>query len=178
MSRIGKKPIQIPEGVEVKKEDGKITVKGPKGELDVSLSPEVEVVIEDKEITLSRKEENKRSRAMWGTMRSLIFNMIEGVKEGYSKDLEVKGVGYRAEMKGDDLLLRVGFSNPVEVKEEEGINFAVNKNIITVSGIKKDLVGRVAAEVRRIRPPEPYKGKGIRYKGEEIVLKEGKKSAK
>lgn len=178
MSRIGKKPIQIPENVEVKIEGSEIIVKGPKGELKFSIPADIKVDIDDsKMLTVLEEKKTKKSRAMWGTVRALIANMIEGVKEGYKKELQVKGVGYRAEMKGDKLVLKVGFSHLVEVEKEEGIDFEVNKDIITVSGIKKDLVGRVAAEIRNIRPPEPYKGKGIRYKDELIILKEGKKGA-
>jgi large subunit ribosomal protein L6 len=178
MSRIGKKPIKIPEGVEIKIEKEEIFVKGPKGELSFTISPDVDVKIEEKEITVSEKKETKKSRAMWGTTRALISNMVEGVSVGYTKELQVKGVGYRAEMKGETLVLKVGFSHLVEIEKIEGVSFSVNKDIISVSGIKKDLVGRVAAEVRKVRPPEPYKGKGIRYKDEVIILKEGKKSAK
>ncbi len=177
MSRIGKKPIQIPENVEAKVEGGIITVKGPKGELTMEVPPEVNVEVDDKEIHVHKTGTKKKGRAMWGTARSLISNMVTGVKEGFSKELQIKGVGYRAEMSGENLVLRVGFSHPVEVKKEDGVEFSVNKDIITVSGTRKDLVSRVAAEIRKIRPPEPYKGKGIRYKDEEVTLKEGKKGA-
>jgi len=177
MSRIGKKPINIPQGVEIKKEGEMITVKGPKGELSLEVPAEISVEIGENEINVLEGKKSKKSKAMWGTFRSLISNMVTGVKEGYKKELQVKGVGYRAEMQGENLILRVGFSHPVEVKKEEGVDFSVNKDIITVSGTKKDLVHRIAAEIRKIRPPEPYKGKGIRYKGEEITLKEGKKGA-
>lgn len=176
MSRVGKKSIVIPQGVSVDIKDDNVNVKGPKGELAFPVSPFILVEEKDGEIFVTIKKENKKSRELWGTTRSVISNMIEGVSSGYSKELQVKGVGYRAEMKGEDLLLKVGFSHPVEIKKVEGIEFAVLKDIITVSGIKKDLVGRVAAEIRKIRPPEPYKGKGIRYKNEVIVMKEGKKS--
>ncbi len=124
---------------------------------------------------VSVKKENKKSKALWGTARSLIENIVEGVSKGYSRELQVKGVGYRAEMQGEDLALKVGFSHPVVFKKNEGVDFSVAKDIITVSGIKKDLVGRIAAEIRQVRPPEPYKGKGIRYKDEVVLMKEGKK---
>ncbi len=176
MSRIGKKPINIPSGVTVAFESGSVLVKGSKGELSLSIPSEVGIEIAEKEVIVSEKKVNKQSKALWGTIRSLIANMIEGVSEGFKKELQIKGVGYRAELQGDKLILKVGFSHLVEVDKEEGIDFAVTKDIITVTGIKKELVGRVASEIRAIRPPEPYKGKGIRYKDEVVVLKEGKKS--
>ena len=175
MSRIGKKPIQIPQGVEVTLEEGLIHVKGPQGELKREIRPEVDVKIEEGEITVSEKKKTKKSKAFWGTTRAVIANMIEGVTSGYSIELQIKGVGYRAELQGEKLILRVGFSHPVEVEAPEGVSFKVEKDMITVSGIKKELVGRVAADIRKIKPPDAYKGKGIRYKDEVIVLKEGKK---
>ncbi len=176
MSRVGKKPISIPQGVVVDIKGNEVTVKGPKGELLFSVSPFLLVEEKEGELFVTIKKESKKSKELWGTTRSVISNMIEGVTSGYTKELQIKGVGYRAEMQGENLFLKVGFSHPVEFKKVEGINFAVLKDIVTVSGIKKDLVGRVAAEIRRIRPPEPYKGKGIRYKNEVIAMKEGKKS--
>ncbi len=176
MSRIGKKPIEIPAGVEVMTEKNKVTVKGEKGELFLDVPSEIEVKVEGGEVTVSQKKETKKSKALWGTVRSLIANIIEGVSKGYEKELQIKGVGYRAEIQNEKLILKVGFSHLVEIDKIEGISFAVSKDIITVSGIKKDLVGRVAAEIRNVRPPEPYKGKGIRYKDEVVVIKEGKKA--
>jgi large subunit ribosomal protein L6 len=176
MSRVGKKPIKISQGVEIKIENSMVTAKGPKGELSVSVPQEIEVKQEEGFLYVAEKKNTKNSKAFWGTTRSLIFNIIEGVSVGYQRELQVKGVGYRAEKQGEGLSLKVGFSHPVVVDKVEGITFEVNKDIITVSGIKKELVGRVAAEIRKIRPPEPYKGKGIRYKDEVVVLKEGKKS--
>jgi large subunit ribosomal protein L6 len=176
MSRVGKKPIKIPAGVEIKIEGLKITAKGPKGELSLDIPSVIDVKKEGEEILVSEKKQTKTSKAFWGTTRSLIFNIIEGVSNGYKRELQVKGVGYRAEMQGEGMTLKVGFSHPVVVDKVEGINFEVNKDIISVSGIEKELVGKVAAEIRSIRPPEPYKGKGIRYKDEVVVLKEGKKS--
>ncbi len=176
MSRVGKKPIKIPEGVSASIEKEKVSVKGPKGELFINIPPEVEVKQEGEEILVSQRKETKRGRALWGTIRSLIANMIKGVSEGYKIELQIKGVGYKAEIQGEKLVLKVGFSHPVEIDKVEGVDFAVSKDIITVSGIEKELVGRLAAEVRMVRPPEPYKGKGIRYKDEEVTMKEGKKS--
>jgi large subunit ribosomal protein L6 len=176
MSRVGKKPIKIPAGVEIKIEGLKITAKGPKGELSLDIPSVIDVKKEGEEILVSEKKQTKTSKAFWGTTRSLIFNIIEGVSNGYKRELQVKGVGYRAEMQGEGMTLKVGFSHPVVVDKVEGITFEVNKDIISVSGIEKELVGKVAAEIRSIRPPEPYKGKGIRYKDEVVVLKEGKKS--
>lgn len=176
MSRIGKKPIIIPEGVEVKIEEQKIYVKGPKGELQGKIRPEIKVEQKDGQILVSPREETKKTNAFWGLQRTLIFNMIEGVVKGYEKKLELRGVGYKAELKGEDLILKVGFSHPVLIKKIEGVKFLVEKNIITVSGINKETVGQVAAKIRRVRPPEPYKGKGIRYFGEIVRQKAGKKA--
>ncbi len=176
MSRVGKKPIKIPAGVEIKIEDLKITAKGPKGELSLDIPSVIDVQKEGEEIIVLEKKKTKTSRAFWGTTRSLIFNIVEGVSKGYQKELQIKGVGYRAEKQGEGMTMKVGFSHPVVVDKVEGITFEINKDIITVSGIEKELVGKVAAEIRSIRPPEPYKGKGIRYKDEVVVLKEGKKS--
>jgi large subunit ribosomal protein L6 len=178
MSRIGKKPITIPEGVSITIEKEKVSVKGPKGELSLDVPFDIKVENTEEGVLVSQRKETKNSKALWGTIRALIFNMVEGVKNGYTKELQIKGVGYRAEMKQDDLVLKVGFSHLVEVKKVEGVEFNVNKDIITVSGIKKELVNRVAADIRKVRRPDPYKGKGIRYKDEVIVLKEGKKSVK
>jgi large subunit ribosomal protein L6 len=178
MSRIGKKPITIPEGVSITIEKEKVSVKGPKGELSLDVPFDIKVENTEEGVLVSQRKETKNSKALWGTIRALIFNMVEGVKNGYTKELQIKGVGYRAEMKQDDLVLKVGFSHLVEVKKVKGVEFNVNKDIITVSGIKKELVNRVAADIRKVRRPDPYKGKGIRYKDEVIVLKEGKKSVK
>ncbi len=176
MSRIGKKPIEIPQGVEVKTEDQKVIVKGPKGELFQEIRSEIEVLIKEGKIFVSLRKETKETRAFWGLTRALLANLIQGVTEGFEKKLEIKGVGYRASLEGENLDLKVGFSHPVGIKKPAGINFSVEKNIITVSGIDKQLVGEIAAKIRRIRPPDPYKGKGIRYLGEVIRKKEGKKA--
>lgn len=177
MSRIGKKPILIPEAAEVEIEGAKLIVKGPKGELQREVRPEIRVEKKDKEILVMPGKKTKRTPAFWGLTRTLIFNMLKGVTEGYEKKLEIQGIGYRANLEGKDLVLELGFSHPVKIKKPEGIDFSVEKNIITVSGIDKELVGQVAAKIRKVRPPEPYKGKGIRYLGEEVRLKPGKKAA-
>jgi large subunit ribosomal protein L6 len=177
MSRIGKIQIEIPKGVEVNKEDRKITVKGPKGELSYETRPEIEASVEDNKITVSPKIETKQTKAYWGLTRALLANMVKGVNEGFEKKLEIKGIGYKASMEGEDIVLKVGFSHPVNIKKPEGIDFSVEKNIITVSGINKQLVGQTAAKIKKVRPPDAYKGKGIRYLGEEVRKKEGKKAA-
>ncbi len=176
MSRIGKQPINIPKGVEVKMDKGEIKVKGPKGELNFQIRPEIEVATKDNQIVTSIKEETKRSSAFWGLTRSLIFNAVKGVNEGYKKELEIQGVGYRANIEGDTLILEVGFSHKVNIKKPEDIEFSVSKNIITISGIDKQSVGEISAQIRAVKPPEPYKGKGIRYVGEEVLRKVGKRA--
>lgn len=182
MSRIGKKPISIPSGVEIKVEDGLVKVKGPKGELTRKIRPELEIQVKEGQIFVSPKtnvdfKKEKRLSAFWGLTRALIANMVEGVTKGYDKKLEMVGIGYRAAVEGEDLVLQVGFVNPIKIKAKPGVKFGVEKNIITVSGIDKELVGQVAAAIRKVRPPEPYKGKGIRYVGEEVRKKMGKKAA-
>jgi len=178
MSRIGKQPIPIPAGVSVSLEHGTVRVKGPKGELARPIKERlIEVEIKDSEVILKLRKENLESAALWGTYASHIKNMIHGVTEGFSKKLEIEGVGYRAQLQGTNLVLSLGFSHPVEVKPKEGIQFQVEKNAIIVTGIDKEKVGEVAAEIRSFRKPEPYKGKGIRYEGEVIRRKAGKKAA-
>jgi len=176
MSRIGKKPIEIPEGVDIKIEGNQIFIKGPKGELKMKFRSEVVVEKKDKELLVTVKEETKKSKAFWGLTRTLLSNMIEGVTKGHEKRLEIKGVGYKAAMEGDTLVLNVGYSHQVKIKKIEGIDLAVEKNIIIVSGLDKELVGQTAAEIRKVRKPEPYKGKGIRYVGEYVKIKVGKKA--
>ena len=175
MSRIGKQSIKIPDGVDVKIDNDFITVKGTKGELKQSLHPDIVVETKDKEI-LVRLVEKAKNRAIWGTFRSLIANMIEGATKGFEKKLIFEGVGYRASAEGDKLVLNLGFSHPIEIKTPEGIEFKVEKNTIIVSGINKQLVGQVAANIRAKRKPEPYKGKGIRYENEVIRRKVGKRA--
>ncbi len=177
MSRIGKKPITVPSGVDVKIEGSTVTVKGPKGELKRDLRPEISIEMKDNEIVFSLIKDNKRNRAFWGLTRTLVDNMIIGVTEGYVKKLQLEGVGYRAVPEGQDLVFQVGFSHPVRVTPEDGITFSVEKNIVSVSGIDKHQVTHTAAKIKKIRPPEPYKGKGIRYEGEIIKKKVGKKAA-
>ena len=177
MSRIGKKTISIPSGVEIKLQDGRVTVKGPKGELSREVRPEINVEIKDKEVIVSIKTESKQSNAFWGLTRALIANMVEGVTNGYEKKLVIKGLGYKASMTGDTLVLLVGFSHPVELKPIEGVKVEVKGNTITVSGINKELVGLRAAQIRKVKKPEPYKGKGIKYADEVVKRKAGKRVA-
>ncbi len=177
MSRIGKKPIKIPEQVEFKLDNNLLSIKGPKGELKININSSIKVEEKDKVITLKPLFMEKSTRALWGTYGSIINNMIQGVTKGFEKKLEINGVGYRALVQEDKLILNVGFSHPIEIKTPEGINFNVEKNIITVSGIDKQLVGQVAAKIRSKRKPEPYKGAGIKYEDEIIRRKAGKKVA-
>lgn len=175
MSRIGKMPIAVPSGVDVTVEGATIKVKGSKGELSRTLSDRVSIDLADGTLTVNRVDDSREARALHGLTRALVFNMVTGVAEGYTKSLEIQGVGYRAAMKGSDLELQVGFSHPVTIPAPEGITFEVPEPTrISVSGIDKELVGQVAADVRKVRPPEPYKGKGIRYVGEYVRRKAGK----
>ncbi|MBT5338276.1 50S ribosomal protein L6 [Candidatus Falkowbacteria bacterium] len=179
MSRIGKKPIEIPSGVNVTLDQGLILVKGPKGELQRSIHPLVKVEIKDTEINVKvDNEENHIQKALWGLFRSLIYNMVVGVTEGFEKKLEINGVGYKANATGQNLVLNVGYSHAVEFNIPEGINCQVEANVITISGIDKQQVGEVAANIRKVRKPEPYKGKGIKYIDEIIRRKAGKAAAK
>jgi len=178
MSRIGKKPIDIPDGVDVKIEKGIITVKGPKGQLQREVHRDMTVEIQDKQILVKRPTDNKTHKSLHGLTRSLIANMVEGVTNGFEKRLEINGVGYRAAKQGKKLVLTVGYSHPVEIEEPEGIEIEVPaNNKITVKGIDKELVGIVAANIRKVREPEPYKGKGIKYEDEQIRRKVGKTGA-
>lgn len=176
MSRIGKKPLTIPEKTEINISEGLITVKGPLGELKREFRPVVDINIADGEITVVPKNDDILTRALWGTYASHIQNMVKGVNEEYVKKLIIEGVGYKAEVKGENLVLNIGFSHQVEVKIPDGIKCVTEKNVITISGIDKDKVGQFAAEIRARKKPEPYKGKGIRYEGEIIRRKEGKKA--
>ena len=176
MSRIGKQPIKILEGVDVKIDDNIVTVKGPKGELKEYIRPEIKVEIKEKEIILKPLTLYKGTQALWGTYRSNIANMIQGVTNGFEKKLEIVGVGYKANLEGKDLILNLGHSHPIKIEAPEKIEFVVEKHTITVSGINKQLVGQVAAEIRSKRKPEPYKGKGVRYKNEVVRRKAGKKA--
>ncbi len=176
MSRIGKKPIPAPDNVTINVMGNLITVKGPKGELLRPLHPDIKVEEKEGVFFLSPVRETKKSDALWGLFRSLIANMVEGVTNGFVKKLEFEGIGYRASLEDNSLLMQLGFSHPVRFKAPDGIKLAVEKNTITVSGIDKELVGNVASQIRRLKPPEPYKGKGIRYQGEVIRRKTGKKT--
>ena len=175
MSRIGNKVITIPKGVEVKIDNNFATVKGPKGELKQQFSDELTFSVEGNEVKVVRPSDSKKHKTIHGTARALLANMVTGVSEGFKKELELVGVGYRAQMQGKKLVLSVGYSHPVEFTEIEGIKLSVEaKKKVKIEGIDKELVGQYAAKVRAVRPPEPYKGKGIRYAGEYIRRKEGK----
>jgi len=175
VSRIGKQPIPVPSGVEVTINGSEVVVKGPKGILAQTFDSDMNIALEDGVVLVTRPTDERRHRSLHGLTRTLIANMITGVSEGYKKDLEIVGVGYRAALKGSDLDLSLGFSHPVVVVAEEGITFEVPAPTkISVSGIDKQRVGQVAAEIRKIRPPEPYKGKGVRYAGEHVRRKLGK----
>lgn len=175
MSRIGKMPIAVPKGVTVKIDEDEIAVKGPRGELKRTLDPEMILTLKDSTLTVSRPSDGREHRSKHGLTRTLVANMVQGVTGGYTKVLEIVGVGYRAEKSGEKLQLRIGFSHIVEVEPMPGTSFDVEKNTrITVSGIDKEAVGEMAARIRAIRPPDVYKGKGVRYAGETVRLKAGK----
>lgn len=175
MSRIGKKPIDLPAGVTVTMNGNTVTVKGQKGELTRNFHPDITINVEENIINVVRPTDNKEHRALHGTTRSILGNMVEGVSKGYERGLELVGVGYRATKNGNKLVLNVGYSHPVEIVPEEGIEVDVPSNTkVIVKGIDKERVGALAANIRDVRPPEPYKGKGIRYEGEAVRRKEGK----
>ena len=175
MSRIGNKVIVLPAGVEITNNDNIVTVKGPKGELTREFSKDIEIRVEGTEVTLHRPNDSKEMKTIHGTTRALLNNMVVGVSEGFKKELEMRGVGYRAQLQGSKLVLAVGKSHREEVEAPEGITFELpNPTTIVVSGISKEVVGQTAAYVRSLRSPEPYKGKGIRYVGEYVLRKEGK----
>lgn len=175
MSRIGKMPVVLPRGVEVKQANGTLSVKGPKGSLEFDAHPDMTVVIAEGEVRVERPSDEKQHRALHGLTRSLIANMVTGVTDGFAKTLEIVGVGYRADLKGKGLTLTLGFSHTIEYQPAEGVSLECpNQTTIVVSGIDKQKVGQVAADIRAFRPPEPYKGKGIRYKGEHVRRKAGK----
>jgi large subunit ribosomal protein L6 len=177
VSRIGKQPISVPDGVEIAIEPELVKVKGPKGELHERVAREIEVAQEDGELVVRRPSDRGSHRALHGLTRSLIANMVQGVTEGFEKRLELQGVGYRAQLQGRKLVLSVGFSHPVEIEAPEGIDFELPAPTqIVVRGISKQAVGEVAASIRKRRPPEPYKGKGIRYQGEYVARKVGKRA--
>lgn len=179
MSRIGKRPIPIPQKVAVTINGQHIDVKGPKGELSRTLPVEVEVVQEDSTLLVNRRNDSRVARQLHGLCRTLVANMVQGVSNGFQKRLEIQGVGYRAQVQGRNLVLNVGYSNPVQVEPPEGIQLAVENNTnVIVTGIDKEAVGNISARIRAVRPPEPYKGKGIRYSGEVVRRKAGKAGKK
>jgi large subunit ribosomal protein L6 len=179
MSRVGKKPLEIPAGVTFTNNDNTVTVKGPKGELTRTFHADMEIKVEDNVINVSRPSDQKEHRALHGTTRSVLGNMVEGVTKGFERGLELIGVGYRAQKQGNKVVLSVGYSHPVEIVPEAGIEIDVpTQTKLIVKGIDKERVGAVAANIRDVRPPEPYKGKGIRYEGEYVRRKEGKTAKK
>lgn len=179
MSRIGKLPVKIPDGVKVDVSEGVISVEGPKGRLEQECRPEISVTIKDGEAVLERSDDSKQSRAFHGLFRKLIDNMVKGVTEGFSKSLVINGVGYRAEQQGNELVLNLGYSNPIHYPLAEGITASLEgNNKITITGPDRRVVGQVCAEIRSIRPPEPYKGKGVRYEDEYVRRKIGKAGIK
>ncbi len=179
MSRIGKRPIPIPEKVVVTIDGQDVSVKGPKGQLSLTLLPEILVSQVDGLVTITRRDESRVARQRHGLCRTLVANMVDGVSQGFQKRLEIQGVGYRAQMQGNNLVLNVGYSHPVTIEPPAEIQIAVEGNTnVTVSGIDKEIVGNIAAQIRAVRPPEPYKGKGIRYAGEQVRRKVGKAGKK
>ncbi|MFY4777176.1 50S ribosomal protein L6 [Metabacillus sp. RGM 3146] len=175
MSRVGKKPLEIPSGVTVTMNDNTVTVKGPKGELTRTFHPDINISVEDNVLFVTRPSDQKVHRALHGTTRSLLGNMVEGVSKGFERGLELVGVGYRATKSGNKLVLNVGYSHPVEITPEQGIEIEVpSQTKVIVKGTDKERVGAIASNIRATRPPEPYKGKGIRYEGEMVRRKEGK----
>jgi len=176
MSRIANAPVRVPEKVEVQIGDESISVKGPQGELNQTIDPHVEIQQEDEALRFTPIDRTRKAVAFAGTMRSIVDNMVTGVSEGFQRRLEINGVGYRAEVKGESLNLQLGFSHPVEYQIPEGVSVATEgNNVVVISGANRELVGQVAADIRSFRPPEPYKGKGIRYSDERIIRKEAKK---
>jgi len=176
MSRIGKKPIEIPQGVTVAVTDREVLAKGPKGELKQFIHPEIAIKVEGNMVVIAPKAQlSKKGRGLWGLYRALVANMVTGVSQGFEKKLEIEGVGFKATVEVDGLTLNLGFTNPIKIAKEPGVDFKVEKNVITVSGASKERVGQIAAEIRIQKKAEPYKGKGIKYQGEKIRRKEGKK---
>ena len=179
MSRIGRKPVIVPKGVTVTLQGQSVAVKGPRGELRRSLHPDMQIALDKDQFTVARPSEEKRHKALHGLTRTLVQNMVEGVSKGFSKTLEIQGVGYKAEAKPYGVNLIVGYSHPVKYEAPKGIKISVDNNtVVKIEGADKELVGQVAAELRAVRPPEPYKGKGIRYQGEHVRRKAGKTGAK
>ncbi|RMG85638.1 MAG: 50S ribosomal protein L6 [Candidatus Dadabacteria bacterium] len=179
MSRIGKKPVVVPKGVEVRYAAPELTVKGPKGTLSARIPEGIGLEIDDGEIRVTRPSDDRRMRSLHGTTRSVVQNLVTGVTQGFQKDLQIEGVGYRANLQGSTLVMNLGFSHPVEYPVPQDVKIEVkDQRVISVMGIDRQRVGQVAAEIRRVKPPEPYKGTGIRYVGEHIVRKEGKSGAR
>jgi large subunit ribosomal protein L6 len=179
MSRIGRKPVTLPKGVTLQVQDNTVAVKGPRGELRRALHPEMQLALADNQFTVTRPSEEKRHKALHGLTRTLVQNMVDGVSKGFSKSLEIQGVGYKAEARPYGVNLIVGYSHPVKYEAPKGIKITVDNNTtVKIEGADKELVGQVAAELRSVRPPEPYKGKGIRYVGEQVRRKAGKTGAK
>jgi len=178
MSRIGKEPINVPKGVEIKLDRSRIQVKGPKGELSVDLHSKIDINVDKEVIQLNRTDNSRTAREQWGLRRTLLNNAVLGVSKGFEKTLEVIGVGYKADLQGQTIVLNVGYSHPVKIDLPKGIEAKVEKNKIVLSGIDKQAVGELAAVIRRVRPPEPYKGKGIKYENEQIRRKAGKSGKK
>ncbi len=174
MSNIGKKPVKITEGVNVSQRTDRVIVSGPKGTLETKIPSGIQMTIKDREIVFKKESESRELEKFLGLARALIANMVEGVTEGFQKKLELSGVGYRARVEGQELILNVGFAVPVSIKPPSGISIAVDEDLITVSGIDKQLVGDIASQIRGVRPPDPYKAKGIKYQGEKIRRKVGK----
>ena len=175
MSKIGKKPIKLPENTKIELEDGQIFIEGQKGRLVKNLPPEISILKENNLVFVNFKG-SKDKKLLWGTWQRLIQNMIEGVNQGFEKQLKIKGIGWRAKIEDENLILKVGFTHPVKILPPEGVNFSLEKDIIRVSGIDKEKVGFTAAKIRSVQPPEPYKGKGIRYIDEVVRIKAGKKA--
>ncbi len=178
MSRIGKLPIVVPEKVEVKIDGAHVAVKGPNGALEYSFTDQVKIELKDKEVLVTPVDESKSARSLWGTTRTLINNMVTGVTTGFTKSLEYNGVGYKAAVNGNTITLNLGYSHPIDYTLPEGVSAKVDKNKIDVTGSNKELVGFVAAKIRSFRPPEPYKGKGVKYADEHIIRKAGKTGGK
>lgn len=174
MSRVGKKPIPIPEKTKVTYTDGVVTVEGQKGTLSQRVHPDVDVVVEDDQILVTTPKKDKKAKAQWGTTRALLANMVTGVSQGFTRELEINGIGYRAEVSGNSLNLHLGYSHPIHFTLPEGISAEIEKNVLRLSGINRQLLGFAASSIRQLRPPEPYKGKGVKYVGELIQRKAGK----
>lgn len=178
MSRIGKNPVAVPDKVEVKVQGNNVNVKGPKGELKMEVHDLLEVKLEGKSLTVNPKDKSNQGRALWGTARTLLSNMVVGVSDGFTKSLEFNGVGYKAAVTGNKITLNLGYSHPIDFELPNGVSAKVTKNVIDIMGSDKEVIGQVAAEIRSLRPPEPYKGKGLKYTNETIIRKAGKTGAK